>query len=130
MALTKEQENALLTSVNINLGGGIVARFRVAEIPISNHYHWLSNDKEYAAKFRELATIVGLLVLTNEAENAQDSRDRIMAAGKLVVSAGQGINISTTVNIENELTQKSDDELDRMIEEDREALLRLEKVKA
>ena len=53
-----------------------------------------------------------------------------VAAARLILQADgdldNSINVTTNVTVQNEIAEKSDDELDRMIEEDREALLKLE----
>ena len=114
---------------------------KYAEVGISQPaaYEW-TKKPEYRDALRErvneLLTTVrtsAIRQLSFEITNGDTSTARIRAAEVLLRvtdDIGNHVNVTTNVTVQNEIAQKSDDELDKMILEDREALLRLERVKA
>ena len=113
---------------------------KYAEVGISQPTAWRWSQKsEYLDAYREYtdkllipmrAKAVNQLGL--EITGGDTSSARIRASEVLLRvtdDIGSGVNVQTHVTIQNEIEQKSDDELSKMIDEDRAAIARLEGVK-
>jgi hypothetical protein len=110
---------------------------KYAAVGVTRNGAWVwTKKKEYRDALRErtnelltTARTAAIATLVREIKDGDTSAARIRASEVLLRvtdDIGAHVSVQTNVTVQNEIAEKSDKELDAMILEDREALLKLE----